>query len=142
MDPFHPANLVRETFEPVVRLRCPSILPCPRHQAIARVMPDDHQATAHLGLNCLLSTLLSLLSPFLLHRIPDTTDARFPGQGRHKGRSQDADAGDAMGSFQLESLNPNRSTLATTSRQSTRSPSTFRSSTPRLASLARSTRLD
>ncbi len=62
MDPFHPANLVRETFEPVVRLRCPSILPCPRHQAIARVMPDDHQATAHLGLNCLLSTLLSLLS--------------------------------------------------------------------------------
>ncbi len=61
-DPFHSAKLVRETFEPVVRLRCPSILPCPRHQAIARFMHDDHQATAHLGLNCLLSTLSSLLS--------------------------------------------------------------------------------
>lgn len=62
-DPFHSANLVRETFEPVVRLRCPSILPCPRHQAIDRFMPDDHQATAHLGLNCLLATLSSFLSP-------------------------------------------------------------------------------
>ena len=141
-DPFHSANLVRETFEPVMRLRCPSILPCPRHQAIARIMRDDHQATAHLGLNCLLSTLSSLLSrpssvSSLLPRNPDTTDARFPGQGRHKGRSQDADAGDIMGSFQLESLNPNRSTLAITSRQSTRPPRN-----PRPASLARSTRLD
>ena len=95
-------------------------------------MHDDHQATAHLGLNCLLSTFSSLLP-----RIPDTTDARFPGQGRHKGRSQDADAGDAMGSFQLEPLNPNRSTLPNTSRQRTRSPRTSRR-----ASLARSTRLD
>jgi hypothetical protein len=83
-DPFHSANLVRETFEPVMRLRCPSILPCPRHQAIARIMPDDHQATAHLGLSCLLSTLLSLLSRPSCPEIPTPPTPVSRGRGGTK----------------------------------------------------------
>ena len=37
-----------------------------------------------------------LFSPTICDVTPGTTDARLPGQGRHGGRSQDTDAGDAM----------------------------------------------
>ena len=39
----------------------------------------------------------SILFPLISCNVnPGTTDARLPGQGRHGGRSQDTDAGDAM----------------------------------------------
>ena len=118
---------------------CPTITRPPLTSASTVSSPRSHPSCLVPPVSSLLSHPSCLVPPVssLLPRNPDTTDARFPGQGRHKGRSQDADAGDAMGSFQLESLNPNRSTLAITSRQSTRPPRN-----PRPASLARLTRLD
>ena len=62
--------------------------PCSRFPMTSRIMPEDHQPTAHLGRFSFLSISCNVN--------PGTTDARLPGQGRHGGRSQDTDAGDAM----------------------------------------------
>jgi len=66
---------------------------------IARLMRADLRTTTRLGHNSLLSSLSSLN--------PGTTDARLLGQGRHEGRSQDADDGDAMGPGRVDGMRPN-----------------------------------
>ena len=51
----------------------------------------------------------SVHSPLISHHVtPGTTDARLPGQGRHGGRSQDTNAGDAMGLSGNRSCRPPR----------------------------------
>ena len=58
-------------------------------------VPDDlpHHARRSPAHRSPRSVLFSLIRYNLT---PGTTDARLPGQGRHGGRSQDTDAGDAM----------------------------------------------
>ena len=68
---------------------CPRSLP----QSLASCTVIDRPPLASVSF-----ARLSQASTNISHHVyPDTTDARLLGQGRHGGRSQDADADDAMG---------------------------------------------